>query len=95
MANMYDKWTDEQRIHWNQYNSAYAKRNYFSVNVKLNIKDDAEMINYLRNSGVTTSSLIRAIVKMMMASGINPRDLVDESEYREIKTDDKGGTKDD
>ena len=37
----------EQRLHWNEYNANYSKKNYRNFCIKLSRKNDAEIIAYL------------------------------------------------
>ena len=69
MGNNYEKWGAEQRKKWNAYNKSYDKAHFKSINLKLRIKEDQDIIDYLNsNGGTNKSELIRQIIREKIAN---------------------------
>lgn len=67
MANKFKN--SEQRIHWNNYNAKYAAANYKSICLKLNKKNDKDIIDYLTQNGASPTAVIRALVREKLGTG--------------------------
>ena len=66
MANNYEKWTSQQKENWNVYNKNYAKSHFKSVNVKLRLVEDKDIIDFLAEQECTTSDYIRHLIREQM-----------------------------
>ena len=66
MANNYKKWTPQQKENWNVYNKNYAKSHFKSVNVKLRLVEDKDIIDFLEAQDCTTSDYIRNLIREKM-----------------------------
>ena len=63
-GNLYKNWGSEQRRHWNDYNRKYAKAHFKTVNLKLRINEDKDIIDYLNSRGnISLSEFIRNIIR--------------------------------
>lgn len=63
-GNQYHKWGPEQRKNWNKYSTNYARTHFKSLNLKLRIVEDKDIIDYLeRNATNSVSELVRKIIR--------------------------------
>ena len=63
-GNLYKNWGPEQRQHWNEYNKKYAKTHFKTVNLKLRVNEDKDIIDFLNSrGGVSLSEFIRNIIR--------------------------------
>ena len=63
-GNLYKNWGVEQRKHWNEYNKNYSKTHFKTINLKLRIDEDKDIIDYLNSrNGETLSEFVRQIIR--------------------------------
>ena len=95
MGNKYDKMTEEQRKRWNEYSKNYAREKFISVNLKLVKERDNDMIEFLKNSGVPATTLVKLAVKTLMDSGVDIESLKVEKieKIEKVKEEKKRGPK--
>ena len=55
----YKEFTPEQQEQVRQYNSQYDKKNYKTYTIKLNVRHDADIIEYIASSPTSITDLIR------------------------------------
>lgn len=58
-----------QRVHWNEYNSKYAAKNYKTICLKLNKRTDLDIIEYLTGNGASPTVVIRTLVREKLGTG--------------------------
>ena len=66
MPNNYAKWGEEQKNKWNKYNSNYAKTHFKSLNIKLRLVEDKDMIEFLESQHETISDFVRGLIREKM-----------------------------
>lgn len=68
-GNQYQKWGPEQREHWNKYSTNYARTHFKSLNLKLRINEDKDIIDYLeKHTTSSVSELVRKIIREKIES---------------------------
>lgn len=68
-GNQYHKWGIEQRKKWNTYSTNYARTHFKSLNLKLRIEEDKDIIEYLeKNTTSSVSELVRKIIREKIAN---------------------------
>lgn len=69
-GNLYQNWGPKQRKHWNEYNKNYSKTHFKSINLKLRLKEDSDIVNYLEtHKDKTTSDLVRKGIRKLIELG--------------------------
>lgn len=63
MPNRYDRMSPETLKKSRKYIENYNKKHYAKFNIQLRIDTDADVINYIRNSGKSTAQLVRDFVR--------------------------------
>lgn len=66
MSNNYERMSEKQKAHWNNYNKNYARTHFKSINIKLRLVEDKDMIDFLESQSGTTSDFIRALIREKM-----------------------------
>lgn len=68
MGNVFRK--PEQRQHWYEYNSKYAREHYKTVCIKLSFDKDKELIDYLdANKDKTASTVFKEALRGKINNG--------------------------
>lgn len=53
----------EQRDHWNRYNSAYSKEHYKTYTVKFNRQQDKDVIDFLNQNSKSITATLKTIIR--------------------------------
>ena len=66
-GNLYKNWGPEQRERWNEYNNKYSKTHFRTINIKLRLDEDSDIIEFINNHKETSiSDLVRIAIRSLI-----------------------------